>query len=178
MLALGILGTVASAAGTLVGASAAQSSANAQAAGLRYQADVAKQKGMAEQAVAQRNALENDRKVKYTQSQLQARAAASGAGASDTNILGLSGDIAKQGAYQSTLALWQGQEQKWDYGVRAQAYEANANAVQQGGKLSALGTLLGGAGSMFKAFNSFASFGGSTAKNEDPPEKFDWLRYY
>jgi hypothetical protein len=157
---LAALGPIMSLAGTAVSAMGTIAGANAQAAGLRYQAEVARRKGVQEEAAAQRSALEASRKADVAQSRGQAVAAASGAGASDMTVVDNAKDLAGRGAYQSGLAQWQGNMRGWDYKTDAIAKEASAKAVTSGARLSAFGTILGGAGSLFKAFGS-GSFGGS-----------------
>jgi hypothetical protein len=66
--------------------------------------------------------------------------------------------------------MWQGQMKSWDYNVDANAKEAQADAYKTYGNLSAFGTLLGGAGSLFKAY------GGSGPKSSTAPgEPDDYL---
>lgn len=141
---IGLLGSFVSAAGTIM-------SAGAQASALNYQAQVAKQQGMQQVAAAQRQELEQNRKTQIAQSTLQAQAAASGAGASDPTIVSLSSNIAGRGTYMGLLDLWQGQAQQWEYDTKAQAYEAQASAIQSSAPFSALGTILGGVGGMVRS---------------------------
>jgi hypothetical protein len=157
---VGLLGTAVSAYGTIAGA-------NAQSAALDYQAKVARIKATQEQATAQRGALESKRKADLAQSTLQARAAASGAGASDPTVVDLAGDIGARGRYQSGLQMWQGQERGWDYTVDANAKEAQADTIRSVAPLSAFGTILGGAGSIFKAYGKSGFSPASTTDDTD-----------
>ena len=120
------LGTAVTAGGTIAGA-------NAQAAALDYQARAARVKSVQEEAVAQRGALESKRKGEVARSTLQARAAASGAGASDPTIADLAGDIGARSRYQSGLQMWQGQMRGWDYETDARAKESQSSAVKTAG---------------------------------------------
>lgn len=167
------VGTAVSAAGTIAGA-------NAQSSALDYQARTARAKGVQEEAAAQRSALESKRKAELAQSTLQARSAASGAGASDPTVVDLAGDIGARGRYQSGLQMWQGQMRGWDYETDARAKDAQASATRTAGGLSAFGTILGGAGSMFKAFGGGAprSSGAGSPLSLSPPEDNFWSEPY
>lgn len=170
---IGLIGSAVSAFGTIAGA-------NAQAAGLEYQAKVAREKGKQEQAAAQRGALDTERKAKYAQSTLQARAAGSGAGASDPTVTDLAQDISGRGKYQSGLQMWQGAERKWDYETEAIGKQAQASATRSAAPFSAFGTLLGGAGSLFKSagnggFGGFSFGSNSGAKDKDDYTEPYWL---
>jgi hypothetical protein len=172
---IGLIGTAVSAYGTIAGA-------NAQASAMEYQARVARQKATQEEAVGQRNALETQRKTKLAQSQLQARAAASGAGASDPTVVDLATGIEGRGKYMGGLQQWQGDNRAWDYRTDAVGKEASAQSVRSGGQLSAFGTILGGASSLFKTFSG--NFGGSTLPSsattgtQQPEDNYYWNRPY
>ena len=94
-----VLGTVVSAVGTIAAGAAAARQANAQAAAQEHAARIADQKAMQERAVAQRQAFENRREGRLATSTLIARAAASGASATDPTIINLGGDIAGRSEY-------------------------------------------------------------------------------
>jgi len=151
---VGLLGTAVSAYGTIAGS-------RAQAASLDYQAKVARQKGAQEEASAQRQALDTARKTQLAQSTLQARAAGSGAGASDPTVIDLASDIAGRGKYQGLLQQSEGAFKNWDYQTEAAGKEASASAYRDYGTLSAAGTLLGGVGNTFKSYSN-GMFSGTT----------------
>lgn len=151
-----LAGAAVSAAGTIMGS-------RAQASALEYQAAVARQRGMAEKAASQREALDTSRKEKFALSTLQARSAASGAGADDPTVANLAGDIAGRGAYQQMLQMWQGEESQWGAETQARGEEATASAYKTYGMTSALGTILGSAGSLLGKYGSSGfGTGGST----------------
>lgn len=165
-----LAGTAVSAAGTIMGA-------RAQASALEYQAAVARQKGMAEKAAAQRDSLDTSRKTQFALSTLQARSAASGAGADDPTVASLAGDIAGRGFYQSALQMWQGEEAQWGAETQARGEEATASAYKTYGTMSALGTILGGAGSLLGKYGGSLGLGssgsGSTLPNSNTATAVD-----
>ncbi|PXA06181.1 hypothetical protein DD900_13220, partial [Staphylococcus pseudintermedius] len=88
-----------SAAGTLAAGANAKASANSQAAQMDQQATQAR-------ASSQRTMMEHQRQTGLVQSQLQARAAASGAGAQDETVIKLGSDIAGRGEEQALMDLY------------------------------------------------------------------------
>lgn len=166
------LGPILSLAGTAVSAMGTIAAGNAQAAGLRYQAEVARRKSVQEEAAGQRSALEASRKAEVAGSRAQAVAAASGGGASDMTVVDNAKDLAGRGAYQAGLAQWQGDIRGWDYKTDAAAKEASASAAQSGAKMSAFGTILGGAGSLFKAFGGGGVMPSADSTFTDPDDDY------
>lgn len=165
---IGLIGTAVSAFGTIAGA-------KAQSNALEYQAEAARRKGVQEVAVAQRKSLETKRKEEFAQSSLQAKASASGAGASDNTVVDLAGGLAKRGSYLSGLDLWQGKSNQWDFDVRAGALDAQADATRTAGNMSAFGTILGGASSFARSFGSQGGFTLPSAGTFDPSKEDDWM---
>lgn len=112
-------------------------------------------------AVSQREAAEARRKGRFIQSALQARAAASGAGATDPTVAKLAGDIAAEAELRSLTALFGGEEQArlLESGAAVRRFEGE-QAVRAGkiarraGFMKAGATLLGGfgRGSLFEKF--------------------------
>lgn len=181
-MAMTAVGAGVSAMGTIAGGNAAaqagqMAGAAALDAGQRQQAVDefrAKQEDMAAQesrAVAQRSAFEKQREGRFALSSLQARAAAGGGGAADPTILNLGGDIAQRSEYDALFDMSKGENTARGYestatGLRmtgdAALYEGlskqqaliyEGNAKQSASRLSAAGTLIGGAGSMFRQYN-------------------------
>src|SRR4051812_8366945 len=89
-----VAGGALSAAGTLMGGSAAADAGQAQQQAQYFKAAQEEQAAQESRAGAQRVALDKAREGRLLQSKLQAGAAASGGGAADPTILNLAGGIA------------------------------------------------------------------------------------
>lgn len=176
-------GAAVSAASTIAGGKAARDAGQAGlAAGQRaQQADefVAQQQDQAAQesrAVAQRGALEKRREGSLLLSQLQARAAAGGGNAADPTVLGLAGNIAQRSEYDALFEMYKGENrarglQDQAMGSRmsgdaalAEGYakQAEGDAQYRAAKLSAIGTIVGAAGSMYGMYGQAPGAGGFT----------------
>lgn len=155
-----VAGGALSAAGTLMGGNAA---AEAGASARQSQYFKAKQEEMAAQesrASAQRAALDKGRETTLLQSQLQARAAASGGGASDPGILDLAGDIAGRGEYEALTEMFRGEnrargleDSATGSRMTGDAAAAEGRAKRDASYFSAAGTLIGSAGSAYRTYN-------------------------
>lgn len=106
-------GTALQTIGQIQAGNAAAKAANFEAKQMQIQAGQ-------ERATAQRTAAEEKRKARIVQSNLVARAAASGGGAFDPSVIDLSGDLAEEGLYRSNSALYAGEE-------RARSLETGAS---------------------------------------------------
>jgi hypothetical protein len=161
--------TLASTAMTLVGGMQA---ANAQKdAGSLEQASrerMAKQlelSGQGELASAQRRALEVQRQTRLVQSQLQARAASQGAGATDPTVVQLGEDISARGEYQNLLTMWEGKNSMNDSYEQARAQRFAGEVAQISAKNQAKATMLASVGGALSSVGRMASSfqtGGST----------------
>ena len=111
------------------------------------------------------------RNTKLVQSALVARAAASGAGASDPTVNKLARDIAEEGELRSAMALYEGEARAGGLRGAASLSRFRGGQALKAGKTkrraytgSAAATLLGGAATMFskygEAFKSQAAFSG------------------
>ena len=127
-------------------------SANYEAAQADYLAGQAK-------AASQRGAFEERRMAALLASKTLANAAASGAGASDANVVSILNQIYMEGAYRSQLALYEGEEKARSYNVaatsrRLSGKSASSAALAEGasaGRASATNqtsTLISGASSL------------------------------
>lgn len=159
----GILGSVVSAVGSLAAGAAQSRQLEAQAEANRYQAKIEDQKAMQERAVAQRKGFERQREGKLALSTLQARAAASGAGATDPTVVSLGSDIAGRSEYYRLTEMATGETaaryhedqaalDRWS----ANEQSAQAGMAKTGAFFSAASSILGGASS------AFGKFGGGT----------------
>jgi type II secretory pathway pseudopilin PulG len=131
-----------------------QAAAERQAA--EYNAKLQEQAAMEQRAVAQRKALEGREKKEVTIGNLQARAAASGGGASinDPSVIKLAGDIEEKGEYAALGDMYSGEAKgrslenqanldRYVGETKARASEAKAKAAIIGGIGSAVGGLFG-----------------------------------
>lgn len=133
---------------------AAVDSANYRATQLRQQAQEAR-------AGQQRVALETRRKGGLVQSTLRARAAASGAGATDQTVLGLGEQIAGRTEYESLLEMYKGENAARGMEDAATAAIYQGDVAKRGSEYKAAGygyqtagTLAQSAGSMAQQFGS------------------------
>lgn len=176
-----VAGAAISAGSTLMGGAAAADAGNAQAlaqrqgaadnaAALEFKATQEDQAAQESRAAAQRQALEKTHNARLLLSTLQARAAASGAGAADPGVQTIAGRIAGRGAYEALTDTYNGDNRalglidqaKGDRfsaatgiqggNMAADASIAAGNARRSASYLSAAGTLIGGAGSAFKTY--------------------------
>lgn len=169
-VALPYIGAAASVAGTLISAKgqkqagaaavkqAEQTSKNELIAA-EYEAKQAEYLAGQSRAASQRSAYEERRMAGLMASKTLAQAAASGAGASDANVVNTLNQIYMEGAYRSALALYEGEEQARSYEVsatsrRLSGKSAASAALQEGtsagkaSKTASTATLLGGASSL------------------------------
>lgn len=159
---LSVLGTIQSAkgqknAGKAAAQQAEQTSKNELIAA-EYEAKQADYLAGQVRAASHRGAYEERRMAALMASKTLANAAASGAGASDQNVVGILNQIYMEGAYRSALALYEGEEQARSYEVSAQARRlsgksASSAALAEGAsalrasKTAATSTLISGASS-------------------------------
>ena len=159
-MALTAAGTAVSALGTIAGGNAAEAAGKNQQAVYNYQAKQQEQSAQESRAAGQRASFEKQREQRFIQSKLQARSAADGGGATDPTVLGLVGDIGARGEYESLMEMYKGENRARGLEDSAQASRMSGEAALYEGKakksagtLSALGTIIGGAGSMFNIYN-------------------------
>ena len=156
-LALTGAGTAASAMGTLMGGSAAAAAGAAAQQAAEFTARQQKMGAREARSVGQLAMFEKRKETDLLQSKLQARAAASGGGATDPGVVNLTGDIAQRGEYQALTEMYKGESKARGLVDAAMASQmqgaaalAEGEAKKRAATMSAVGTILGGAGSMFK----------------------------
>jgi len=112
-------------------------------------------------AVAQRGAFEERRMAALLASKTLATAAASGAGASDQNVVSILNNIYAEGAYRSALAMYEGEEQARSYEVQAQSRRLSgksaASAALSEGKSAARASSLNATSTLLSGASSFAT---------------------
>jgi hypothetical protein len=156
IIGLQAAGTAVSAMGTIAGGKAAQQAGQAGAQGKVFEAKQLEQAAMESRASQQRVAMERRREGTLLNSKLQARAAASGGGASDPTIVNLAEGIAGRSEYGALLEMYKGENRARGLEDQAVGSRMTADALIREGemknkaaKMSAIGTIIGGAGSMF-----------------------------
>ena len=156
-LALGMsaIGAGVSAAGTMAAGN------NAAALG-QFQQQEYNAQAQTAMATGQRSMLEQERQTALVQSQLQARAASSGASATGGSPLSLSRQIAGQGEYNALMDLSQGQNQAVGLTNMGDAAKYQGDLQQSMAPMSAIGTVAGAAGGAFRtlAYGGANPFGG------------------
>lgn len=147
-----------SAIGTLAGASAQQAAGEAANAAAQSKALQMEQQATQARASSQRQMLEKRRQTDLTQSTLQSRAAASGAGAQDDTVLKLGEDIGGRGEQQALMDLYNGENTARGLEDSAKATRVSGQAAQAGANMQAFGTLASGLGTGFGKFASTNPF--------------------
>lgn len=140
---IGAIGTVVSAAGTIA-------SGQAQKEADDFQAEQLDRKAQEEKAASQRQANDENTKTQLVLSRQQALAAGSGLDPTDPTILQLSGETARQGAYNTATVAYGGDQ-------RAAGYRDQANASRFTGQSALTGSYFGAAGTLLSGASSFAT---------------------
>ena len=152
MAGLSAIATIASLAGTAVSAVGTIAAGRAQKQAADHQAAQLDVRAKEERATAQQKALEVARERRLALSRLQARAAASGFGATDPTILDLAGETAAYGTLRQQIARYGGEARAADLTASAEGARARGSAALQNAGFNAAGTILGGVSTMFRRF--------------------------
>lgn len=160
MMYLMAAGTAVSAMGTIAGGNAAAAAGQSAQQSANFRAQQEDQAAQESRAVSQRSALDKQRSGQLALSTLQARAAAGGGGADDPTVLNLAGNIAQRTEYDSLFDMYKGENRARGLEDEAtgsrysgEAAAAEGDAKQSASYLSAAGTVIGGAGSMYRTYN-------------------------
>jgi len=103
-----------------------------------YMAQNAEISGGQAMAAATQKAADEYRRSRLIQGDALARAAASGAGASDATVVDIISKIAGEGAYRSQLALYHGAEEQRAYQIRADNLRYEGKATRAAGIVNGL----------------------------------------
>lgn len=154
MAALAAIGTVVSVVGTIASFAAAQAQADATQEAANYKAMMERRRANEERAAASRRAADRRQERDIAQSALQARAAASGGGASDPTIIKLGQGIETEGTYQALVERYIGEVRGQNLETQANLTEfegrAKANALRAKGTIGLLSDIPGIAGNLSK----------------------------
>jgi hypothetical protein len=157
-------GSAVSAMGTIASGNAALEAGQRGQQAAYFTAAQQEQGAQESRAVAQRQALDKRHKADLLLSSLKARGAAGGTTISDGDVLDTAGEIAARGEYEALFDMYQGenrarglQDQALASRMTGDAALAEGRAKKSASKLSAIGTIIGGAGS------AMSNFGGKKA---------------
>lgn len=156
-----IAGAVIDADGQRQGAEATRQAADRKQQTANIEAAHMEQQGQQTVAAAQRQMLEERKQARLLESRALAVAAASGAGASDTTVMNVISRIAAEGAYRSTIALYEGQEQSRQLQIgghiRREGGDLQADYGRQAARaqeISAVGTLFKGGATLYERYGN------------------------
>jgi hypothetical protein len=162
--ALNSLDTVVGAAGDVFGALSHIQYGQEASAQAAFQAAQLRQNAGQAMASAQRDAYDIDRQSQYIASSALARAAASGAGASDPTVVNLIARNATEFAYRKSVALYQGEERARLLNLEADAKDYEGESADINAKLSAGANLFKAGTTLIKGQakdSMLARFGGT-----------------
>jgi hypothetical protein len=159
-MALTAVGAGVSAAGTIAGGNAAKQAGQAQQQGLDFKAASDQIAAGESRAAGERSAQDTNRKTGLLESTLQARGGGTGFSGTSGSMVSTAGDIAGRGAYEGLMGLYRGennarglQDDATGATMAGDAALAEGKAKQKASYLSAAGTIIGSAGSMFKTYS-------------------------
>ena len=154
-----VAGGALSAAGTLMGGSAAADAGQRQQQAQYFKAAQEEQAAQESRAASQRVSMDKEREGRLLNSKLQANAAAGGGGAADPTILNLAGGIAGRSEFESLLEMYKGENRARgleDSAVGSRlsgdSAKAEGEAKKNASYFSAAGTLIGSAGSAYRTY--------------------------
>ncbi len=155
-LIAGLLGTGVSAVGAIKQGEAADQAAQANAA-------AAERRAGEENAAATREAARRSQQTAMILSRQQALAASSGGGATDSTILGLMGDVAKEGQYQQDSAIYAGESKGANLEDEAALQRWKGGQARTAGYIGAGSSVLSGVSSFSRFWNKapISATGGS-----------------
>lgn len=105
-------------------------------------------------AASQRASIEERRKARLAQSRLRALSAASGAGATDPTVVGLSQDIAGQGEYNALTRLYEGESRARGYETAGDIALYEGKAKQSAAGMSAISSIAEGGMSLYDRYGA------------------------
>lgn len=156
-LAATAAGAGVSAMGTIAAGDAAAAAGVRNKQAMDFRAKQEEMAGQEARAAAQRVSLDKQREGTLLGSRLQARAAAGGGAADDPTVVDLGGDIAGRSEFESLLEMYKGENRARGYEDTAMGSRMTGDALLEEGKqkqsasrMAALGTIIGGVGSMAK----------------------------
>lgn len=150
MSGLEIIGLIGGLAGTALSAAGAIAEGNFQEAMGEAQAKASEREASEQRAASQREAIQRSREARLVLSRQQAVAAASGAGPTDTTIMGLMGEAAAAGQFNTASAIYEGES-------RGRALEDDAALSRFRGKQAKLASFINAGSTVLSGISGFAS---------------------
>jgi hypothetical protein len=141
---LGIISTVASIGGTVLGVMAANQQGKYQEAVAKAQAKAANRQANEVTAQGQREAVVRAKQARLVQSRINAVASAGGGNASDPTILQLMGGVGGEGALQVANTISDAKTQGGSLNYQADIYKMQGAQAAAGRKWDVAGAILGG----------------------------------
>lgn len=158
MAELATIATVVSTGSSILSGLGQMQAGRAANANAKFQAAQLEQQAGQERASAQRLAVAERRRSAIMQSNAQAAAAASGGSATDTTVLNLIGDIAKEGEFNALSALFEGEERARGLQLQSATARMEGKRTQKQGMFSGISTIVGGVTSAASKYQpSFSS---------------------
>lgn len=148
--ALAVIGTIASIGGTVLSAVGAIQQGKYQQATAEAQAKAEERRAQEEQAGAQREAIRRGREARYVLSRQLAVSASSGGSASDSTVLNLMANTAREGDYQSQSAVYEGTMRGQGLQYQAGIDRMAGQQARTAGYINAGSSILGGIASFAK----------------------------
>lgn len=140
-------------AGSLLGAFGQVQQGQDQGRASRFEARQLERQANQVQGAATRAAAERERESRFLQSQLIARAAASGGGVTNLNVSNLYGDLAQEGRYRALVDLYEGYQEgaKLRTGANVARYEGKS--AQSAGIISGLSSIVGSGATFYSKYS-------------------------
>lgn len=138
----------AAAAGTVLSMIGQIQAGNAANKAAKLEADQMDVNAGQQRAVAQRQAINDRHAGRLAESSLQARAAASGGGASDPTVVGLAENIDAQSEYNALTSLYSGEEKARGLEGEAEMRRYEGRQAKKAATIGAISSVLSSAGSM------------------------------
>lgn len=162
MAALAVVATVASAALSIAGGIAQYNASMAAADGAQkaaeYKAKQLEQQSNEARAAAQRQSEDERHKLDIAQSSLQAKAAASGAGATDDTVIKLDEDMTEKGNYNALGEMYNGENRARGIQMQADGSRFDGQLQKQAYESKATASLISGFGDAFGSFAKSSPF--------------------
>lgn len=115
----------------------------------QFEAEQLEDNAKASNAMAQREAIEERRRVRLAQSRVQALAGGSGL---DAGIVDLDSDLEEEGEYRAMTALYDGGQRATSYSNQASATRYEGKQAKRAAAMKAAGTALSSASSMYSKY--------------------------
>lgn len=148
--------------GTIFQAMGQANAASATQQGYDYAARAAQINAGQANATAQRAAIQRQREGTLAIETAEARAAGSGAGATDPTVLNIEGNLKKQGTYNALTELWSGSERARGFQQEAVTDTYKGDLAQAAVPWEVAGTILSGATTLYGNYGGGGPPGSNT----------------